>query len=160
LTIPGIKDVYTALGIIGEIGVDMLVFLSSRHLCSWAGLVPANNKSAGKKKSVRCSRAGTYIKPLLVQCAHAAVKSKECPYFRLRFEQISRRRGKKKAIIAIAHMLLNYIYHMLARNEAFDHDLYLIDNTPKSKFPPRITPEQAILLLESLGAQVIMPVAT
>ena len=160
LTIPGIKDVYTALGIIGEIGVDMSVFLSSRHLCSWAGLVPANNESAGKKKSVRCSRAGTYIKPLLVQCAHAAVKSKECPYFRLRFEQISRRRGKKKAIIAIAHMLLNCIYHMLARNEAFDHDLYLIDNTPKSRFPPRITPEQAILLLESLGAQVIMPVAT
>jgi len=104
LTIPGIKDVFTAIGIIGEIGVDMSVFISARHLCSWAGLTPQNNESAGKKKSVRCSRAGAYIKPLLVQCAHAAVKSKECPYFRIRFEQISRRRGKKKAIIAIAHM--------------------------------------------------------
>jgi transposase len=159
LTIPGIKDIYTAIGIIGEIGVDMSVFLSARHLCSWAGLVPANNESAGKKKSVRCSRAGTYIKPLLVQCAHAAVKSKECPYFQLRFEQISRRRGKKKAIIAIAHMLLNCIYHMISRNEAFNYDLYRIDNAPKPKHPPEITKEQAILLLESLGAQVILPTA-
>jgi len=157
LTVPGIKDIYTAIGIVGEIGVDMSVFISARHLCSWAGLTPQNNESAGKKKSVRCSRAGAYIKPLLVQCAHAAVKSKECPYFRLRFEQISRRRGKKKAIIAIAHMLLNCIYHMISRNEAFNYELYRIDNAPKPKQVPEITKEQAILLLESLGAQVIMP---
>jgi transposase len=160
LTIPGIKDIFTAIGIIGEIGVDMSVFLSSRHLCSWAGLTPQNNESAGKKKSVRCSRAGAYIKPLLVQCAHAAVKSKECPYFKLRFEQISRRRGKKKAIIAIAHMLLNCIYHMLSRNEAFNFDLYRIDNAPKPKPAPEMTKEQAILLLESLGAQIILPAAS
>ena len=159
LTIPGIKDIYTAIGIIGEIGADMSVFHSSRHLCSWAGLVPANNESAGKKKSVRCARAGTYIKPLMVQCAHAAVKSKECPYFRLRFEQISRRRGKKKAIIAIAHMLMGCIYHMISRGEAFNYDLYRIDNAPKPKPDTEITKEQAIQLLQSLGAQVIMPTA-
>ena len=159
LTIPGIQDIYTAIGIIGEIGADMSVFHSSRHLCSWAGLVPANKESAGKKKSVRCARAGTYIKPLLVQCAHAAVKSKECPYFRLRFEQISRRRGKKKAIIAIAHMLMGCIYHMISRGESFNYDLYRIDNAPKPKPATEITKEQAILLLQSLGAQVIMPTA-
>jgi len=160
LTVPGIKDIYTAIGIIGEIGVDMSVFLSSRHICSWAGVVPANNESAGKKKSVRCARAGTYIKPLLVQCAHAAVKSKECPYFRIRFEQISRRRGKKRAIIAVAHMLLNCIYHMISRNESFNYDLYRIDNAPKPRSAPEITKEQAIALLESLGAQVIIPTDT
>ena len=66
LTIPGIKDTFTAIAIIGEIGVDMSVFQSSKHLCSWAGLTPQNNESAGKKKSVRVSRAGVYIKPLLL----------------------------------------------------------------------------------------------
>jgi transposase len=159
LTIPGIKDVFSAIGIIGEIGTDMSVFLSARHLCSWAGLVPANNESAGKKKSVRCARAGTYIKPLLVQCAHSAVKSKECPYFRVRYEQITRRRGKKKAIIAVAHMLLNCIYHMISRNEEFNYDLYRIENTlkPKAAKKSEFSKEDAIALLESLGAQVILP---
>jgi len=161
LTVPGIKDVYTAIGIIGEIGADMSVFLSARHLCSWAGVVPANNESAGKKKSVRCARAGTYIKPLLVQCAHAAVKSKECPYFRVRYEQISRRRGKKKAIVAVARMLLNCIYHMISRGEAFNCDLYRIENAPGLKVLKKteISKEEAIALLESLGAQVILPEA-
>jgi transposase len=160
LTLPGVKDIYTAIAIIGEIGIDMSVFISSRHLCSWAGLTPQNNESAGKKKSTRVSRAGVFITPLLIQCANAAVKSKECPYFRVRFEQISRRRGKKKAIVAIAHMLLNCIFHMLSRNEAFNHELYRIDNAEKPKSQPEFTPEQAILLLQSLGAQVIMPAVT
>lgn len=74
---------------------------------------PQNNESAGKKKSIQVSRAGVYIKPLLVQCANAAIKSKKCPYFKNRYDQIKKRRGHKKAIIAIAHTLLNCIYHML-----------------------------------------------
>lgn len=58
LTLPGIKDIYTAIAIIGEIGVNMSAFQSSRHLCSWAGFTPQNNESAGKKKSVHVSGAG------------------------------------------------------------------------------------------------------
>ncbi|ARE87666.1 Transposase IS116/IS110/IS902 family protein [Clostridium formicaceticum] len=88
LSLPSIKDIFTAIAIIGEIGVDMSVFHSSKHLCSWAGLTPQNNESAGKKKSVRVSRAGVYIKPLLVQCANAAIKSKKCTYFKVRYDQI------------------------------------------------------------------------
>lgn len=160
LTIPGIKDVYTAIAIIGEIGVDMSVFQSSRHLCSWAGLTPQDNESAGKKKSVRVSRAGVYIKPLLVQCANAAIKSKSCPYFRVRYEQLKHRRGHKKAIIAIAHMLLNCIYYMLSRNESFDYERYRIETVSKQNPVSKFTPEQAILLLESLGAQIILPATT
>ncbi|MFS1511142.1 transposase [Chengkuizengella sp. SCS-71B] len=110
LSLPSIKDVFTAIAIIGEIGTDMSMFHSSKHLCSWAGLTPQNNESAGKKKSVRISRAGVYIKPLLVQCANAAIKSKKCTYFKVRYDQIKKRRGHKKAIIAIAGMLLNCIY--------------------------------------------------
>ena len=66
--VPGIKQL-AALVILSEIGADMSVFHSAKHLCSWAGLAPCNDQSAGKKKSVRISRAGVYIKPVLVQCA-------------------------------------------------------------------------------------------
>jgi len=78
VTVPGIQA-FSSIGIIGEIGVDMSVFETSRHLCSWAGLTPQNDQSAGKKKTTRISRAGAYIKPLLVQCANAAIRDKKHP---------------------------------------------------------------------------------
>jgi len=154
LSMPGVKDVFTAISIIGEIGTDMSVFLSSKHLCSWAGLTPQNNESAGKKKSVRVSRAGVYIKPLLVQCANAAIKSKKCTYFKVRYDQIKKRRGHKKAIIAIAHMLLNCIYHMFDKNEPFNYDLFKIDSKPKQTYAPQITEEMALRYLQTLGYQI------
>lgn len=154
LSLPSIKDIFTAIAIIGEIGTDMSVFHSSKHLCSWAGLTPQNNESAGKKKSVRISRAGVYIKPLLVQCANAAIKSKKCTYFKVRYDQIKKRRGHKKAIIAIAHMLLNCIYHMLNKNETFNYELYEMDSKPKPTYAPQITEEMAIRYLQTLGYQI------
>ena len=78
-TIPGV-DRSSAITILSEIGIDMTQFGSSKRLCCWAGLTPGNNESAGKKKSVRISRAGVYLKPALVQVAHAAVKDKASPY--------------------------------------------------------------------------------
>ena len=153
-SLPSIKDVFTAIAIIGEIGSDMSVFNSSKHLCSWAGLTPQNNESAGKKKSVRVSRAGVYIKPLLVQCANAAIKSKKCTYFKIRYDQIRKRRGHKKAIIAIAHTLLNCIYHMLDKDETFNYALYTIDFKPKQTYASQITEEMAIRYLQTLGYQI------
>ena len=96
-TIPGI-DCSSAITIISEIGTDMSQFASSKRLCCWAGLAPGNNESAGKKKSVRISRAGVYLKPALVQAAHAAVKDKNNPYYALKYERIAKRRGKKRAM--------------------------------------------------------------
>jgi len=156
LSLPGIKDKFTAIAILGEIGIDMSVFLSHKHICSWAGLTPQNNESAGKKKSVRVSRAGVYIKPLLVQCANAAIKSKDFPYFKMRYNQIKKRRGHKKAIIAIAHKLLICIYHMLDKNEPFNDELYKMDPEPKPKktYSPQITEDMAIRYLETLGYQI------
>ena len=154
LSLPSIKDVFTAIAIIGEIGSDMSVFNSSKHLCSWAGLTPQNNESAGKKKSVRVSRAGVYIKPILVQCANAAIKSKKCTHFKIRYDQIKKRRGHKKAIIAIAHTLLNCIYHMLDKDETFNYDLYKIDSKPKQTYASQITEEMAIRYLQTLGYQI------
>ena len=60
MTAPGIQS-FAVIGIISEVGVDMSVFPTSKHLCSWAGLMPQNNESAGKKKTTRISRAGAYI---------------------------------------------------------------------------------------------------
>jgi transposase len=160
MTMVGIQDIFTAIAIIGEIGADMSVFLSAKHLASWTGLAPQNNESAGKKKSIRISRAGQYIKPLLVQCAWGAITSKDCPYFRARFEQISRRRGKKKAIIAIAHMLLNCIYHMLSKDAPFDPDLYTLEKALPAKRTPNITKDLAVAYLESIGAHITFPEPT
>ena len=126
-TIPGV-DRTSAITIISEIGTDMSQFASSKRLCCWAGLTPGNNQSAGKKKSVRITRAGVYLKPALVQVAHAAVKSNRSPYYRIKFERICKRRGKKRAIIAIARMILTAIYHMFVTGEVFNpSDLYKID---------------------------------
>jgi len=78
ITVPGIQS-YSAIAIISEIGVDMSVFPTSKQLCSWAGLTPQNNESAGKKKTTKIGRAGAYIKPLLVQCALCAIRAKQNP---------------------------------------------------------------------------------
>ena len=126
-TIPGIER-NSAITIISEIGVNMGQFTSSKRLCCWAGLAPGSNESAGKKKSVRISRAGVYLKPILVQVAHAAVKDKNNPYYALKYERIAKRRGKKRAIIAIARMILTAIYSMFSTGELWNPaDLYKID---------------------------------
>ena len=126
-TIPGV-DRSSAITIISEIGTDMTQFSNSKRLCCWAGLTPGNNESAGKKKSVRITRAGVYLKPALVQAAHAAVKSNKSPYYKAKYERIAKRRGKKRAIIAVARMLLTAVYHMLSTGEIWNPtDLYKID---------------------------------
>jgi transposase len=118
-TIPGIRR-DTAITILSEIGTDMSQFDSSKRLCRWAGLTPGNNESAGKKKSVRITRAGVYLKPALVEAAHAAVKSKSSPYYAVKYERIAKRRGRKRAIIAVAGMILTAVYHMLSTGEVWN----------------------------------------
>ena len=106
----------------------MSQFANSKRLCCWAGLTPGNNESAGKKKSVRITRAGVYLKPALVQVAHAAVKSDNAPYYKIKYERLCKRRGKKRAIIAIARMILTAVYSMFVTGEEWNpSDLYKID---------------------------------
>lgn len=95
MTAPGIQS-FAAIGIISEIGVDMSVFPTLKQLCSWTGLTPQNNESAGKKKATRISRAGAYIKPLLVQCALCAIRAKQFPEVRNRYLALKKRRGTRK----------------------------------------------------------------
>jgi len=133
----------------------MSVFPDAKHLCSWAGLTPQNNESTGKKKSVRISRAGAYLKPILIQCTNAAIKDKSCPYFKHRYESIKKRRGRKRVIIAIARMLLTCIYNMLLKNESFDNSIYeeyLKKETSSKNLQPNI--DRIILFLQVQGFEV------
>ena len=118
-TLPGITELSATI-ILSEIGVNMDIFDDAKHLCSWCGLSPANNESAGKKKSVRIAKAGAYLKPMMVQCALAAIKSKKQPYFAIKYGRIKKRRGHKKAIIAIARMMMVCIYHMVSEKQPFN----------------------------------------
>ncbi len=148
LTVPGIKP-FSAITIISEIGIDMSVFPTSKHLCSWAGLTPQNNESAGKKKTTRISRAGAYIKPLLVQCALGAIRKKSNPEIRCRYLAIKKRRGHKKAIIAIARMLLTAIYNILKKEEPYNAELYRqADKPPVHR---TVTVDEAIYILQRQG---------
>ena len=115
--------------------LDMSVFDSDRHLCSWAGLPLQITRAPVKKKSTRRSKAGQYLKPLLIQCALAAVKSKKEPYFQIKYHRLAKKRGKKKAIIAIARMMLTSIYHMLSKGEDFHPDDYEATVNPKKQKP-------------------------
>ncbi len=134
VTTPGITE-KSAIRIISEIGIDMTVFSSSKRLCSWAGLTPTNNESAGKKKSTRISRAGVYLKPLLVQCANAAIKDNKNPYFKNKYLKLKNRIGHKKAIVAIARMMLTSIFFILFKNQPFlPSDLNPINTVKAQKF--------------------------
>ena len=118
-TVPGI-DRNSAISILSEISNDMTQFKSHYRLTSWAGLAPGCNESAGKKKSVKISRAGVYLKPYLVEVAHNAVRDKTNSYYAKKFDKISKRRGKKRAYIAIARKILVAIYHMFETGEVWN----------------------------------------
>lgn len=133
MTIPGI-DRNSAITIISEIGVDMSQFSNHYRLSAWAGLAPGCNESTGKKKSVKISRAGVYLKPCLVEVAHCAVKDKTNSYYADKFNKISKRRGKKRAYIAIARKILVAIYHMLSTREVWNPtDLASVETSNKNR---------------------------
>jgi transposase len=155
LTVPGVASPLTAIRILAEIGNDMSVFETAKMFCSWAGVTPQNNESAGKKKTTRISRAGAYLKPLLVQIALAVNQSSKHPEIKEKYQVLKKRRGHKKAVIAIARRLLTAIWHMLSKGELYNADLYR-----KADKPPAhrvLSPEQAFALLRSKGYQIIEP---
>ncbi len=154
-TTPGFTA-FSAISVIGELGVNMSVFPTSKNLCSWAGLAPQNDQSAGKKKTTRISRAGVYIKPLLVQCALAAIKSKnKHPEIVNRYNALKKRRGHKKAVIAIARMLLTAIYNILKKHAPYNAELYRKSDTPPEH--RNVTVEEAVFILQRQGYIVSSP---
>jgi len=111
ITIPGVSRV-SAQVILAEIGADMTPFPTAGHLLSWAGLVPRLDESAGKRRSTRVRKGAPWLKPVLVQCAWGAARSKGT-YYQAQFFRLKARRGPKRAAIAVAASLLTAAYHML-----------------------------------------------
>ena len=149
-TLPGLnKNPMTAIAILSEIGPDMSVFPSSKHLISWAGCCPRNDQSNQKVKSRRISRAGSYLKPLLVQVANALIKSKKHPEFKERYHRIKSRRGHKKAIIAVCKMLLTAIWNMLSKLEPYNPEGFLEHRPVRQE--KTLTVSQALELLRLRG---------
>jgi transposase len=149
-TVPGFSaDPITAITVISEIGSDMSVLKAAKNLSSWAGCCPRNDQSGGKRKSTRISRAGVYLKPLLVQVANAVVKSDKHPECKDRYRRLKARRGHKKAVIAVCRMLLTAIWNILSKLEPYSDKGYLVDRKPAEK--QTLTAAQALRLLRSKG---------
>jgi transposase len=147
-TMPGVSDI-TAHVIVAEIGADMSRFPTAGHLVSWAGLCPRNDESAGKRRSTRVRKSGTWLKTTLVTAAWAAVSKKDS-YLRAQFLRIKARRGAKKAILAVAASMLTAAYHMLRDGVVYedlgaDH----FDRRDKSKVISRL-----VKRLNDLGCEV------
>jgi transposase len=111
LTIPGVGPRIAEV-VVTEIGRDMRRFPSAGHLASWAGLVPGLNVSAGKRQSNRTRKGSPWLRSALVEAAHAASHTK-ATYLSAHYHRLAARRGKKKAIVAVAHTILGIAYHLL-----------------------------------------------
>jgi transposase len=153
--IPGVDRILAAV-IIAELGTDMTVFHSAKHLAAWAGVCPGNNESAGKRKSDRVRSGNVHLKTALVEAANAA-SHKKGSYLKDKFFRIKARRGHKRAAMAIAHKILIAAYHMLSTRSAYkDLGEPYLDRVAKH----RVT-NQLVHRLERLGydVQLIQKVA-
>jgi transposase len=115
--IPGIGEV-SAEQIVVETGVDMTRFRNAKSFCSWAGVCPGNNESAGKNRSGKTPPGNVTLKTTLVQCAKSAAASKNS-FFSTKYKRLVPHRGKNRATMAVAHAMLAAIYHVLL-GEAFE----------------------------------------
>jgi transposase len=110
-TIPGVKQRMAEV-ILAEIGLDMSHFPTHRHLASWAGLCPGNNESAGKRKSGKTRKGDRWLRRGLTESSWAVSRAKET-YLSALYHRMVRRRGKKKATVAVAHAIIVMAYHIL-----------------------------------------------
>jgi transposase len=149
-TIPGISE-RTAQTVAAEIGLDMTPFPTAEHLASWAGLCPGNDQSGGKRRSGRTPMGNRWLKQILVQAAWAASRTKDT-YLRAHYHRLARRRGKKRAVLGVAHSLLRIVYFVLKRGTAYqDLGAEYLDRRAED----RLT-QQLVRRLESLGHKVTL----
>jgi transposase len=116
-TVTGIKEI-SAASVIAEIGVDMSRFPGEANISSWAGVSPGNNESAGKKKSGKTRRGNNNLKATLTEAAWAASRTKGSALAAV-YNNIVKRRGKKRALVAVAHQMLIEIYRVLKSGEPY-----------------------------------------
>jgi transposase len=147
-TIPGIAE-HGAAALIAELGADMSVFHSERHVAAWAGVCPGNNESAGKQLRGRARRGNANLRTSLVEAAHSAVR-KRGSYIRSKYYRLKARRGASRAILAIAHKLLIAAFHVLRDGQPF-RDL---GETYLDSLAPRRNTRNLVQRLQNLGFDV------
>jgi len=119
--IPGIGRRIAEI-LIAEIGTDMSRFPTSAHLASWAGMCPGNNESAGKRHSGKTRKGNSYLRVVLTEAANAAARKKGS-YLAAQFRRLAKRRGGKRAALAVGHSILVIAYHLLAHADRPYEDL-------------------------------------
>jgi transposase len=118
-TIPGVAE-RTAEVIIAELGPDVDRFPSHRHAASWAAVCPGHDESAGKRRSGKTRKGDRWLRVALIEAANSAAGRTKDTYLRAQYLRIKRRRGHKKAIVAVAHSILVSAYHVLAEGRPYD----------------------------------------
>jgi transposase len=112
--IPGVNRT-TIENVIAEIGVDMTIFPDEHHLASWCGLCPGNEESAGRRLRTRTRKGNRWLRRALAEAAWAASRVKKS-YLAAQYRRLAGKRGRKRALVAVAHSLLVIIYHVLKNN--------------------------------------------
>jgi len=152
-TIPGVQR-RTAEVIVAEIGVDMTVFPTAKHLASWAGLCPGNHQSAGKRRAGTTRHGSKWLDWALEEAALAATRTNDV-YLAAQYQRLRPRRGHKKALGAVKHSIICACWHMLTTGELYTDlggDYY-------RKRDPEKTTKRLIAQLEALGHQVTLEAA-
>ena len=117
-TLPGVGR-STAEVLLAELGTDMGQFPSARDLASWAGLCPGQDQSAGKRRSGKTRKGNPWLRTALVEAAQGAARTKDS-YFAAQYRRLARRRGRKRALVAVAHSVLVRVYYLLRRGTSYD----------------------------------------
>ncbi len=153
-TIPGVNRRIAQI-IVAEIGTDLGRFPSAKHLASWAGIGPGNHERAGKRRSGRTRKGSRWLRQALTEAAHGAAHTKQT-YLAALYQRIAARRGRKKAIIAVAHAILVIVYHLLTRREPYrDLGVNYFDERERQEVERRL-----VRRLQRLGYEVtLQPVA-
>jgi len=155
-TIPGIER-RAAENIVAEVGPKLEAFASAAPLASWVGLCPGNHESAGKRQGGRTTRGNAWLRVILVQCAWAASRSKGT-HLKALYHRLAARRGKKRALVAVAHRLVAVVYNVLAKGQSYRElgEDYLDKQPNKERLKQRL-----LQRLEKLGVRVTVeePVA-
>jgi transposase len=130
-SVPAVS-ITAANAIVSEIGTDMNRFPTGPHLASWLGVCPGNNQSGGKRLSGRIRKGNRYARAALVQVAHVASRMPQTQYYAL-YRRIASRRGKKRALIAVAHAIVITIHHLLSTGALYQEPGpdYLVKRNPE-----------------------------